>query len=221
MILEQVQQNFQRLFLWQLAQHGAPDELAVAEQAARLRLDSLNVSASAELKEWYGSPAVRNWLNLDPALSGTPLGQYFFFSRDRLSPAAPEARLSANLQVLLSRLQSDTPAQRRMAIEEAVKLPSEEYGPLYETVLELASRRPESIAMNSALELTAKIPSTWPRLTGALATIPPKDVPIDLPIRLATLGKDRAEVQSLFIQWDGSNITKLKKAVGQAKGASG
>jgi hypothetical protein len=220
MILEQIQQNFQRLFLWQLEQHGAPSELGVAEQAARSGRDSLDTSASAEVKEWYGSPAVRSWLNLDPALSGIPLGQYFFFSRDRLLPAAPEARLSANLQALLSKLQSDTPAQRRMAIEEAAKLPSEEYGPLYETVLELASRRPESVAMSSALELTAKIPSTWPRLVGALAAIPPRDVPIDLPLKLATVGKDIAEVQALFVKWDGSNITKLRKAVGQARGGS-
>ena len=37
MVLEQSSKDFQQLFLWQVAQHGAPEELAVAEAAAASR----------------------------------------------------------------------------------------------------------------------------------------------------------------------------------------
>ena len=111
MVLEQAENAFQQLFLWQLAQDGAPDERVVAESAIAPGASLLN-EASPELKAWFGAPGVRSWLELEPSVAGVALGEYFFFSRDRLSPAAPGARLSANLQALLSRLQLPTLAQR-------------------------------------------------------------------------------------------------------------
>lgn len=90
MVLEVVApKEFQQLFLWQLAQDGAPEELAVVETAARNDTD-LPDGSSGELAGWFGAKAVQAWLKLDPTLSGVALGQYFFFSRDRLSPAAPQ-----------------------------------------------------------------------------------------------------------------------------------
>ncbi|MGH9246198.1 MAG: KAP family P-loop NTPase fold protein [Acidimicrobiales bacterium] len=103
MVLEQQQTEFQQLFLWQLNQDGSPEELVIAEMAAAADND-LPKDSSADLAAWYGVPAVRNWLGLEPPLAGVPLGEFFFFSRDRLSPAAPGARLSAALQDLLGRL---------------------------------------------------------------------------------------------------------------------
>jgi hypothetical protein len=216
MVLEQAERDFQQLFLWQLAQHGTPEELAVAESSASSASD-LPGNASEELKAWFASPAVRNWLGLEPHLSGVPLGEYFFFSRDRLSPAAPEARLSTTLQALLSRLQLPTAAQRRTAVEEAAKLSPEEYTPLYEALLDRAGRRPDSEAMHSALELTEKVPTSWPTFSAVLSKIPPKDIPIAFPPRLAVLGKDRSEVRTLFEQWEASGAANLKKAVIEAR----
>lgn len=215
MILEQTEKDFQQLFLWQLAQHGAPEELTVAEAAASS--GAIEDSASPELKTWFASPAVRSWLELEPHLTGEDLGKYFFFSRDRLSPAAPGARLSANLQTLLTKLQLTPTAQRRTAVADAAKLAPEEYTPLYEALLERAGRRPDSSAMASASELTEKVPATWPAFAALLRTIPPKDVPSALPVRLATIGKDRPEVRTVLDQWEASGDARLKKAVGEAK----
>jgi hypothetical protein len=215
MVLEQSSKDFQQLFLWQVAQHGAPEELAVAEAAAASGTVSNDVTP--ELKAWFASPAVRRWLELEPHLAGLPLGEYFFFSRDRLSPAAPGSRLSGNLQALLSRLQLKTTAQRRTAVDEASKLAPEEYAPLYEALLERARRRPDGEAMQSATELTEKVPASWPTLAAMLSEIPPKDVPIALPARLATLGPDRPEVRTVLDKWEASGSAGLKKAVGEAK----
>ena len=214
MILEQSSKDFQQLFLWQVAQHGAPDELAVAEAAAS---GSISDDATPELKTWFTSPGVKSWLELEPPLAGVALGEYFFFSRDRLSPAAPGARLSGNLQALLSRLQLTTTAQRRAAVDDAAKLASEEYVPLYDALLERAGRRPDGDAMRSAIELAQKVPASWPALAAMLSEIPPKDVPIALPARLAIVGPDRSEVRTVLDKWEASSNVALKKAVGEAK----
>lgn len=218
MVLEQHTPEFQQLFLWQLQQDGAPDELAVAESAAATGA-ALPTAASTDLKTWFSSSAVRQWLELEPRLADVPLGQFFFFSRDRLSPAAPGARLSAPLQALLGRLQLVPIAQRRTAVQEAAKLGPEEYASIFEALLERAMRKPNGEAMGSVVELTGEVPASWPALAAALSQIPAKDVPIKLPATLVLVGQGRTEVVSLLDQWDQSTATTLKKAVGEARKA--
>jgi hypothetical protein len=216
MVLEQQQNEFQQLFIWQLNQDGAPEELVVAEKAARAGTE-LPKDSSAELTTWFGASAVRTWLGLDPPLAGIPLGEYFFFSRDRLSHAAPGARLTAALQDLLGRLQRTPVAQRRKAVEEAAQLGPEEFSALYDALLDRARRKPTDEAMTSAIELTAKVPNSWPILTAMLGQIPEADVPAKLAPMLALLGKGRPEVDTLFERWQKSNVQGLKKAVAEAR----
>jgi hypothetical protein len=215
MVLERAESAFQQLFLWQVDQDGTPEELMIAENAAKEGKD-LAADVSQDLRSWFGLPAVRSWLDLEPPLAGVSLGEYFFFSRDRLSPAAPEARLSANLQALLSRLLLPTQAQRRTAIDDAAKLSPEEFTPLFSALLDRAGRNPESRALSSAMELTAKVPTNWAALAGMLSRVPPKNVPIALPLQLAMVGKDRPETANLFAHWAKSDHPALQKAVAQA-----
>jgi hypothetical protein len=212
--------EFQQLFDWQLAQDGAPDELAVAEHAARGD-DPLPAGLSPELEAWFGVKAVPVWLKLDPGLAGVALGQYFFFSRDRLAPSAPGARLSASLQALLSRLQSPVTAQRRTAVDTAAALSAEEYAPLYSALLDRAVRRPESEAMASIVELTGKVSGSWPTLTASLGNLPHANIPIALPARLLGLGGDQSSVQALLGEWAASANARLKRAVAAARKAAG
>jgi hypothetical protein len=217
MVLEQLApKEFQQLFLWQLAQDGAPQELALAEDKSQKKAAPDN---KAEFEAWMSSPVVQAWLELEPRMTGISLGEYFFFSRDRLSITAPEARLSAALQTLLSRLQLAVAAQRRTAVGEAAKLPVEEYTPLYEALLERAKRGPGSEAMNSAIELAQKQTMSWPTLVTALKDVPPAAVPSSLPPRLAAVAKDRIEIRGLFDRWDESGNPRLTKAVGEARKA--
>lgn len=221
MVLEVVApKEFQQLFDWQLAQDGVPYELAIAEPAAR-NGQELPTGSSSVLTAWFGAKAVPGWLKLDPELKGVALGQYFFFSRDRLSPSAPAARLSASLQALLSRLQSPAPAQRRTAVNEAAALAPEEYTRVYDVLLERATRRPESAAMDSIVELTGKMPASWPTLTTALQNVPDANIPNSLPARLLTVGKDQALVQALIDQWATSQRRGLQAAVTNARKAAG
>ena len=219
MVLEQQEAEFQQLFLWQMRQDGAAEEIVVAERCV-LSGDPLPNDASTELKTWFGSRAVPPWLELEPRLAGVPLGSYFFFSRDRLSPAAPGARLSASLQALLGRLLLTIAAQRRMAVEEASKLGPEEYASLYDALSDRAKRRPSGEAMDSLVELTEVAPASWPVLAAVLAQVPPSDVPTKLPPMLALRGNGRPEVEALFDQWSQSTVSALKRAVSEARQVS-
>jgi hypothetical protein len=221
MVLEVVApKEFQQLFDWQLAQDGVPEELATAESAARAGKE-LPKGSSSELTAWFGAKALPGWLKLDPELKDVALGQYFFFSRDRLSPSAPAARLSATLQALLGRLQSPVPAQRRPAVDAAAALAPEEYTLVYGALLDRAKRRPESPAMASMLELTAKVPASWPTLTTGLRDVPNTNVPISLPPRLLTVGKGQREVEALLDYWAASQNERLQTAVANARKAAG
>lgn len=219
MVLEQLQTEFQQLFVWQLNQDGSPEELGIAEKAVASETD-LPKDASTELAAWFGSLAVRQWLALEPPLAGLPLGQFFFFTRDRLSPAAPGARLSAPLQALLGRLQSPTVAQRRAGIEAAAKLVPEEYASLYDALLDRARRDPGGEAIDSVIELTNRVPASWPALAAMIGQLPHADVPSKLPIALAVVGKGRPEVDSIFKTWEDSAVARLRKAVSAARKAS-
>ena len=221
MVLEVVApKEFQQLFDWQLAQDGVPEELATAESAARAGKE-LPKGSSSELTAWFGAKALPGWLKLDPELKDVALGQYFFFSRDRLSPSAPAARLSATLQALLGRLQSPVPAQRRPAVDAAAALAPEEYTLVYGALLDRAKRRPESPAMASMLELTAKVPASWPTLTTGLRDVPNTNIPISLPPRLLTVGKGQREVEALLDYWAASQNDRLQTAVANARRAAG
>jgi hypothetical protein len=218
MVLEQQQSEFQQLFMWQLNQDGVPTEIAIAEKAAREESE-LPKDAPAELAPWFSTPAVRPWLRLEPTLAAVPLGEYFFFCRDRLSPAAPGARLSAPMQALLGRLQLPTVAQRRTAVEDATKVSAEEFTPLYEALLDRVRQKPDGDATLSAIELAGKLPANWPVLTAALGQIPVRDMPTKLAPQLLLLGPDRAEVIALLDEWESSTAAGLKKAVKEARKA--
>ena len=216
MVLEAVAPTeFQQLFLWQLVQDGAPEELATAEIAAAAGADI--PSDRRELNSWYAVPAVQPWLRLEPALAGTALSEYFFFSRDRLLLAAPGTRLAASLQALLTKLRSPVRAQRRAAAEAAARLTPEEITPLYDALLDLAARRPDSDAMKGAIEMAAKLPSVLPTLTAVLGRVPPSNVPPALPLQLVEIGGTRPEVNALLDQWAASSNGNLQKAVAQAR----
>ena len=124
------------------------------------------------------------------------LGQYFFFSRDRLSPAAPGARLSAPLQALLSKLQSPVPAQRRPAVKPRPGCRRRNTLPLYSALLDRAVRRPESDAMTSVLELTAKVPEQLADIDCRARERCRRAISRPaLPLRLLAVGKDQADGQ--------------------------
>lgn len=216
MVLELDLTAFERLFRWQLAQDGRPSQLAEAEAAtAAGTLDSLK----DELGAWAAKPNVAEWLALEPPLAPVALGRYFFFSRDRLSPAAPAARLSAPLQDLLARLLVAPDALRRQGVTAAGELAPEQLSILFEVLLERAVRDPSGSAMESAMELAAAHTQLSSAFVAGLESVPTTSIPPALPPKLALLFKnDRGSLNPLFDRWEAAGGKALAAAVRSARG---
>jgi hypothetical protein len=215
MVLELDLAAFERLFRWQLAQDGRPAQLAEAEAAlAAGALDGLN----DELGAWASKPTVTEWLALEPPLAPVALGRYFFFSRDRLSPAAPAARLSAGLQELLARLLLVPDALRRQGVGDAGQLAPDQLSILFEVLIEQAVRDPSGRAMESSMELAAAHPPLVAEFVTALEAVPITSIPPALPPKLALLFKDNmGGLDPTLNRWETSGGKGLAAAVRTAR----
>lgn len=216
MILEQLHlKDFERLFRWQIDQQGRPIELKQAEaltSSGRKPKEMLDDSAS-----WARQGHIAAWLALEPPLADVDLAPYFYFSRDRLSPAAPAARLPSALQELLGRLNHAVTATRRTAVTEAAALEESERAQLYDVLVERAVRDPRGREMDSAFELAVQKGELAGRLAAALAALPPTSVPIQLPAKIvAAFSPLPAELRHLLERWLSEGSGMLKARAGEA-----
>ncbi|MCP9486927.1 MAG: KAP family NTPase [Gaiellaceae bacterium MAG52_C11] len=220
MILEQLHlKDFAQLFAWQIDQQGKPVELKLAESLAAT--DKKPKGMSDEAATWAAQPHIGPWLRLEPALADVDLAPYFYFSRDRLSPAAPAARLPAALQELLGRLEHAVAATRRTAIEEGVDLGAAEMVQVFDVLLERGSRDPRGHAVDSAIEIAARKSELVGRLASALDELPPASVPLQLPAKLvAAIDPHPPELTQLLERWRTSGSGGLKRAAAEALGAA-
>lgn len=216
MVLELSLPDFERVFRWQLAQDGQPVELAQAETIARGGPTPDGTEDSTVT--WANTPEIAAWLRLEPPLARVPLGRYFFFARDRLSPAAPAARLPAALQELLGDLQHAVDARRRGAVRRAAELQTELLAPLLAALAERAVREPRGKAMKSLIEAVAARPEFAAQLADALRRVPPAGVPPSLPPALTVaLRPVPAEVDAVLTEWHGGGSRRLRAAVEEAR----
>jgi hypothetical protein len=209
--------DFDRLFRWQLAQEGQPVELAHAE--ALVRDGKAPKEMSAEVRSWAEQDHIDAWLKLDPDLAGVPLGRYFYFFRDRLSPAAPAARLPVGLQELLAELQLSVAAQRRMAVEKAVALDPADLGALFDALLVRVAREPGGPPMDSAIELAARAEALVDRLAATLTGLTPSSVPPAVPLKLVRRFEDHfPSINQVLDRW-AKRSRPLAAAIQSARGS--
>ena len=111
-VLEYVRDaQFRELHQWQMNGGGVPEEITELETLSR---DPEHVTTSAATGAWAADPWIREWLNVEPPLTGVDLSPYFFLSRDRLGSASVQAnQLSPGLQVLAGRLGDEQSANSR------------------------------------------------------------------------------------------------------------
>jgi hypothetical protein len=216
MILELDLADFERVFGWQLEQEGQPKELVQAEAFAR----GEDVEIEEPIRTWAELAHIKKWLLIEPALAGVALGRYFYFARDRLSPAAPAARLSGALQDLLSKLQSDSVALRSAAIGETKDLAEPDRRALYEALTERYSRDPRSPAMEAARELAGAVPDLASPFFEALASIPASALPGSLILKLRlTFPAPHPLLDPLLERWGQEGPKEVKDAVAQVSGS--
>ena len=217
MVLEELAfPRFEQLFNWQLEQDGQPQQLAAAEGA--VRSPGAPADLSDDAKSWVEEPLTRAWLELEPSLSEIGLAPYFFFSRDRLSPAAPAARLSPGLQELVGRLCTDVGPRRKTAVVEFQSISPEEQRGVYAAILERVLADPGAPVADSAIEIAAAVGELLPALLDLLRHLPVSKVPPPLVLKIRLALKGDPELEGLFARWEGGP-RPLKVAVEKARGA--
>ncbi|WP_103510102.1 P-loop NTPase fold protein [Streptomyces sp. SM13] len=158
-----------------------------------------------EVRAWADKPHIAAWLLLDPPLADEDLGPYFTFARARLTLAASTARLPAQLQELLGRLQSDVRAQRRAAVASVSGSVSEHDLPvLVDHLVQTVLRDPGGPAMDGALELAEAVPAAVPAVCDALRLIPLDTLRPKLSSIVRRLPGDDATVAALLDGWQNS-----------------
>ena len=182
MILEEVDPTaYRQLFAWQAEAGGKP--ILIPEAEAYTSENKRPDGMPDETLAWGDRAEVKAWLTLDPLLAKVDLAPYFFFSRDRFSPALPAARLKPELQTLLANLQSESDAARLAAVETAIALPPEDLAAVYPALLAVARLNPAESAMEVAITVASRAPSVVADLVGTLdqipeGAIPPKMIPM-------------------------------------------
>ncbi len=169
MVLETVAQEAHRiLFGWQAESAGKPIELERAEKGGTE--DATEGKAAA----WMAAPGVGDWLRTEPPLAGVDLRPYFFFSRDRLSPALPASRLSPELQALLTELRSDAEGTRTAAVASASELDADNFAVVYSRLLDLSARSGSTLSreFRSALDIAAQNASAHEPFRDMLVALP-------------------------------------------------
>lgn len=216
MILEAVDPTaYRQLFVWQADAGGRP--IQVAQAATYADTDEAAEGLTDETRAWADRAEVKPWLSLEPTLSRVDLGNYFFFSRDRFSPALPAARLSPDLQALLVNLQSESEKVRNEAVDAATALPPDDLALLYAALLAIARLEPDGTAMETAITIASRAGTVVDALVADIGQIPERAVPIKLPPILHLRLKPRpASLDALFDRW-ATGSGPLSKAVAQTR----
>ncbi|WP_283780103.1 KAP family P-loop NTPase fold protein [Nocardia sputi] len=171
-----------------------------------------------DLQAWMSKPHVRAWLRLAPSLASTDLRPYFTYSRDKLSLGVAVARLTQQLQELLTKVQSEVEALRRGACQQITALPPGERAQLVEALLHMLERQPGGPAFVAVLEIAERCRDVVPTICGKLLKLPASAVPLaKVPTAVKRLPADEPTAVAVLDYWQNSEIPQLKSVVTAAR----
>lgn len=226
MVLEELNVgDFEQLFHWQLEENGVAPQLRFAEALAhgegpkaatvkdgeKERVDPASAAALAEAESWLVQPGIREWLLLEPRLSGEVLGPYFTFSRDRLKKTVSAARLPVELQRVLVGLQSDLEPTRARAVEAAKKLQAPQLAALLPTLLLASTADLGSGAAKAMVALAADNADVATAMFNALERLHGKQVKPNFVLMLGVDFKDHERLEPLRARWEAEGGSAVRR----------
>lgn len=235
--------RFQELHEAQLSASGKPPALKALEAAVRGtggtevhdrdakregaakrdRVSPKSESAEGLLANWTTSEWVHGWLAIDPPLAEVDLGPYFLLARDSVNDTSLQSRrLPPELQILLDGLTSSAPAQRDLAVAEALKLDEARLGQLMDVaVARMGSDSNAAVTIGVSLAgICEKHPVFVQPVVRAFAALPYTQIAIAVPTQLATRLREiaPAELRGLLDTWIGQGTSGgLSKAAQSAR----
>jgi KAP-like P-loop domain-containing protein len=183
--------RFGELNNWQTAESGRPLKLKELEDGLRNKgVEDQRVPEG--LKEW-DSPALRNWVQMQPPISDLDLRDYFWLARDRTSSTLIGVTLIAPIvRRIFDQLVTGNPGERGLAAKEALGLDSSERAMLFQLLAEELNRHPDRPSSAAAFEdlERAGVEGTGPVFISAVAKASVATLLPGIPYRIETLAKN-------------------------------
>ncbi|MFD5239997.1 KAP family P-loop NTPase fold protein [Streptomyces tendae] len=172
-----------------------------------------------EVRIWAEQPHIDAWLRMEPALGRKDLGPYFTFARAKLTLGANTAVLSAHIQELLGRLQSDVASRRRGAVTQvAESVVPADLPTLVDHLLQAVLHDPAGPATDGAAELCERIPAIAPTVCERLKLIPVEILRPKLTTLVRRLPEGDPAVMALLDGWESSTSGAFVRTARQARG---
>jgi predicted KAP-like P-loop ATPase len=106
MILEYAEPKlFETLYNWQMSNEGIATQLEELEKICKTKGEKINIPDT--FKEWQNKPKIINWLCSEPFLSKIDLRDYYWISRDKLSPMQSNLLVAPIVKSLMAQLEPD------------------------------------------------------------------------------------------------------------------
>ena len=200
MILEYTNDElFLELFTKQSTHAGFPPELAALEKA--VSENSGYDDAAKDLKKGWRDEAARQWVALEPALSGVDLRDYFWIARDKLDATfAGLSMVSPLTRTVLAGLLSGNAAQRNVGLETAHQLGGDELRTLYELLQQAIMRQPDDKKGFDAMRLLMEknISGAGDRFNDVLLKVPFAKANVSAGTDVGNLVNSRPEFQAVL-----------------------
>lgn len=210
-----------------LALENGTGNIAAPKKTARGKSDDAPRRTPPDdprITPWLADTWMQEWLKGTPPLREIDLRPYFFFSRDILGPLGVAVqRLTPAAQEVLQRLLSESEATQKLGVQRAKDLNQAEAAAVLEALVDKIQREEDLSDARSSLpvlfEWVKARPEQSGQLISALGRIPDASVPLNVPIRLQSVGA-AAEVsvpmQQLFQRWKSGPNKRLATAVDNA-----
>ena len=178
--------RFRELDQWQTAAKGFPEPLAQLEaEMAEVRASPTDDA----LSEWRKLPAKR-WLEMEPALNGVDLRDYFWVARDRTkSTLTTASMMSPHIRNLFRQLIGDNQGEQRLAVTASAQLGQPEQESLLEYLVQHIVRQPGEDEPYEALRLLseANVDGAPTSFITAVRKVSAEGIAASAPAKLALL----------------------------------
>lgn len=231
MILEYFEPSFyKKLEGWQSRQNGCPEQLGRLEndkadtEKEDSEEDDEQIKYSDEEKNWLKNSFTKDWLGLEPELSGVDLRPYYYFSREEEGIySSIKSRLSPEGKRILELLFSKSDAETLAGVKQAENLGNNELKVIFNEVLEKIFRSENKKEVDAYLKLAAKLcekySKLFPDLLNVLDKLSPQKVSMGSPQILFNLSQgisDHTDLKALINKWaENDSNKKLQQVAAQ------
>ncbi len=214
MLLKYFRSNlFAQLYQWQTSQNGYPDQLKLLEAYSQGTDEELAKQAEeivTQQSEW-GTPSVKQWLQMPPPLSDTDLRDYFWVTRDRITGImAGVATIPSYLRKIIFELaEMDEDSILPREIQSQLKeLPIDDRLILLDELARRFKREEDKrklVGVWSLLILDKLIPEAYHRFLGLLKEISSNTIPPNAPTKVELIARSfpdcKEQVLQLLQEW--------------------